>query len=289
MVPPHAPSAAEMDGPQAARFADGRLHLHHGPIDLILEAAGPGREDGYARATERFQSILEELAADLPALRTDINVGALIESQIGAAMTRACRSFIPAFVTPMAAVAGTVADEILDAMIRAQGIRKAYVNNGGDVALYLTEGETFDAAIVSEQSGAFRISSADPVRGIATSGWRGRSHSLGIADAVTILAPNAAMADVAATLIANAVDLPGHPAVQREPAVDLFPDSDLGERHVTVAVGQLTKIETEVALSSGGAFAEDCRQRGLIKAAALSLNGAIKIVGDTALLTGANP
>ena len=66
------------------------------------------------------------------------------------------------------------------------------------------------------------------MRGIATSGWRGRSFSLGIADAVTVLADRAAAADAAATIIANAVDLPGHPAIVRVPACELAPDSDLG-------------------------------------------------------------
>ena len=80
---------------------------------------------------------------------------------------------------------------------------------------------------------------SQPVRGIATSGWRGRSFSLGIADAVTVLADRAAMADAAATIIANAVDLPGHPGVVRVPARDLAPDSDLGDRLVTQGVGEL--------------------------------------------------
>jgi ApbE superfamily uncharacterized protein (UPF0280 family) len=284
-APPHAPSAAKMDQPQAVHFADGRLHLHHGPIDLIIEAFGSGREDGYARANARFQTILEELVADLPALRTDINIGVHIQSKVGKAMALACRPFAPLFVTPMAAVAGAVADEILSAMITAERIDKAYVNNGGDIALHLDEDETFKAAIASEQPGAFQITHADPVRGIATSGWRGRSHSLGIADAVTILAPSTAMADVAATLIANAVNLPDHLAVTREPADDLHPDSDLGARLVTVSVGPLTNAETETALMTGQSLAEKTRQRGLITAAALSLNGAVKIVGDAALLT----
>ncbi|MGZ0189558.1 MAG: UPF0280 family protein [Alphaproteobacteria bacterium] len=274
-----------MDQPQAVRFADGRLHLHHGPIDLIIEAFGAGKDDGYDRATARFQTILEELVTDLPALRTDINIGPHIQSKVGKAMALACRPFTPLFVTPMAAVAGAVADEILRALITAVGINKAYVNNGGDIALHLTEGEVFQAAIASEQPGAFQITHAAPIRGIATSGWRGRSHSLGIADAVTILAPSAAMADVAATLIANAVNLPDHPAVKREPADDLYPDSDLGERLVTVSVGPLTETEIETALTAGQSLAEKTRQRGLITAAALSLNGAVKIIGDAALLT----
>jgi uncharacterized protein len=76
--------------------------------------------------------------------------------------------------------------------------------------------------------GAIEITRDMPVRGIATSGRHGRSLSLGIADSVTVLAATAAAADAAATLIANAVDLPGHAAVRRAPACSLDPDSDLG-------------------------------------------------------------
>ena len=79
------------------------------------------------------------------------------------------------------------------------------------------------------------------MRGVATSGWRGRSFSLGIADAVTVFAGTAAVADAAATLIANAVDLPGHPAFARAPARRCDPQSDLGERLVTVDVGPLAR------------------------------------------------
>ncbi len=82
-----------------------------------------------------------------------------------------------------------------------------------------------------------------PARGVATSGRHGRSFSLGIADAVTVLARTASQADAAATVIANAVDLPGHPAVIRVPANDLQPDSDLGARLVTRAVGNLSAAD----------------------------------------------
>ena len=39
------------------------------------------------------------------------------------------------FITPMVAVAGSVADYILDAM--GGGLDRAIVNNGGDIALHL--------------------------------------------------------------------------------------------------------------------------------------------------------
>src|SRR5690606_23267476 len=120
-------------------------------------------------------------------------------------------------------------------------------------------------------------------RGIATSGWRGRSHSRGIADAVTVLAADGASADVAATLIANAVDLPGHPAIERVPASSIDPDSDLGERLVTQDVGPLSAQDTAIALDAGLAIAEDFRRRGLIEEAALFLRGESRISGSFVL------
>jgi hypothetical protein len=193
------------------------------------------------------------------------------------------------FITPMAAVAGSVAEEILTAMTCAADLRRAYVNNGGDIALALAPGETLAVAMVDRPDrpsrfGSLRIDSAQPVRGIATSGWRGRSFSLGIADAVTVLAATAAEADAAATVIANAVDLPGHAAIVRRPALDLDPQSDLGGRPVTVAVGDLTPDEIDSALSDGAAAAERCRARDLIHAAALHLGGRTKLAGGTSLL-----
>ena len=97
------------------------------------------------------------------------------------------------------------------------------------------------------------VDADDPSRGVATSGRHGRSFSLGIADAVTVLAKTAASADAAATIIANAVDLPGHPAIIRRPACELQPDSDLGPRLVTREVGELAGNEIEEALAAGEA------------------------------------
>ena len=65
-----------MSGPVAARTADGsRLHLQHGPIDLIIEAWGEPAEvaDAYRRAWERFQPLLDELVAELPTLRRPLD------------------------------------------------------------------------------------------------------------------------------------------------------------------------------------------------------------------------
>ncbi len=183
----------------------------------------------------------------------------------------------------MAAVAGSVAEEILEAMTGAAPLTRAMVNNGGDIALHVAPGQIYRAGLIDrpETPSLFattEISHADLVRGIATSGWRGRSHSMGIADAVTVLAPTAAMADAAATLIANAVDLSNHRAITRTPARDLQPDSDLGSRLVTTAVGPLRQSEISEALNRGLACALQFKERMLITACALHLQGETRTI-----------
>jgi ApbE superfamily uncharacterized protein (UPF0280 family) len=172
-------------------------------------------------------------------------------------------------------------------MVDAADLNRAYVNNGGDIALHLGEGQHFSVGLVDrpDRPGLMKttiIDFADPVRGIATSGRHGRSFSLGIADAVTVLAKTAAQADAAATIIANAVDLPGHPAIVRCPAHDLQPDSDLGARLVTRDVGALTRREIEEALEAGADKARVLLARGLIESAALRLHGETRIVAPKA-------
>ena len=188
-----------------------------------------------------------------------------------------------AFVTPMAAVAGAVADEVLAAMTTQRRLDKAYVNNGGDIALFLKPGESFRAGVVTLGQapcldGFADIRAESAVRGVATSGWRGRSLSLGIADSVTVLAGTAAAADVAATLVANAVDV-DDPTIRRQAASSIDPDSDLGERPVTVAVAHLAADKVEQALDRGRAVAEAMRGSGLIAGALLSLQGRSRAVG----------
>jgi ApbE superfamily uncharacterized protein (UPF0280 family) len=187
----------------------------------------------------------------------------------------------------MAAVAGSVADEMLAALLAGRKLDRAYVNNGGDSAIHLGTGQSMTLAIAGTGHGLqdrIVIRAGDAVRGVATSGWRGRSFSLGIADAVTVLARTGAEADAAATLIANAVDLPDHPAIRREPARNLAPDSDLGDRLVTTAVGSLSPVEIATALDSGLAVADDFRRNGLISASAIFLAGQTRISGSMALV-----
>jgi ApbE superfamily uncharacterized protein (UPF0280 family) len=258
------------------RRIDRRLHLQDGPIDLIVEAFGADVDAAYRAAAGRFVTILDELCAELPVLRSGATKP---EGIVARRMWDAVQPYArDVFITPMAAVAGAVAEEVLGAMTAAVNLDRAYVNNGGDIAVFLAPGESLRIGMVDrpDQPGMFGsllLSAEQPVRGIATSGWRGRSFSLGIADAVTVLAECAAIADAAATIIANAVDLPGHEAIERRPARDLAPDNDLGDRRVTIAVGVLTEAEKAQALERGCRAAQMCLERQLIRAAALHLGG----------------
>jgi uncharacterized protein len=279
--------------PQIRFLADGRrLYLQDGPIDLIVEARGSEVDlrAAYEAAALRFTGLLDELCAELSLLRQAADPArCLLEGKVARRMYAAVAPFAADhFITPMAAVAGAVAEEILDAMLQSAQLARAYVNNGGDIALHLADGEHFTVGLADRPDvpGLMRTMNIDadnPARGVATSGRHGRSFSLGIADAVTVLARTASQADAAATIIANAVDLPGHTAIIRAPANDLQPDSDLGARLVTRDVGELRDSEIGNALESGAACARKWLAAGLIEGAALRLHSEMVMVPMTGI------
>ncbi|WP_269932670.1 UPF0280 family protein [Aminobacter sp. HY435] len=275
-----------MNGPEVNWLPDGRrLHLNHGPIDLIVRAYGQADEvaAAYRQAASRFETVLPELVAELGELRRPSRPSPRrFAGTTAQRMENAVAPLAEVFITPMAAVAGSVADEVMAAMVAGRTLDRAYVNNGGDIALHVAPGQRISVAIAGTGHGLadrLTIAASDPVRGIATSGWRGRSFSLGIADAVTVLATTGAAADAAATLIANAVDLPGHRSITRRPARELAPDSDLGARPVTTGVGPLLDPEIDAALCAGTLVADKFRRQGSIQSAALFLGGRYRICG----------
>ena len=278
--------------PQVRFLADGRrLHLQDGPIDLIVKARGRAADmrAAYDAAMQRFSGLLDALCEELPHLRQAADPK---RSPLKGAVARRMHAAVAPFaadhfITPMAAVAGAVAEEILAAMLGNARLDRAYVNNGGDIALHLADHEQFTVGLADRPNlpGLMRtmiVSCDDLTRGIATSGRHGRSFSLGIADAVTVLALTASQADAAATIIGNAVDLPGHSAIVRAPAHDLQPDSDLGPRLVTRGIGALSVVEVRRALEAGAGCARRLLATGLIDGAALRLNGEVVMVGARA-------
>ncbi len=285
----------------AQRLAGERLHLSHGPMDVVLRGWGAAHEVAAAElaAAARFATILQELVAELPTLRAAVGAETRLDGPVARRMLAGCLPFARqgVFVTAMAAVAGAVADEVLAAMrAAAPGLRRAYVNDGGDIAVFVAPGESLTLGMVADPAGSparaggcargpvadfdgtLSLGHGMGIGGVATSGRHGRSFSLGIADAVTVLARDAATADAAATLIANAVDVES-PAVRRRAARALDPDSDLGDRPVTVSLGPLDEAEIAAALDAGAARAEAWCRAGLIRGAALRLAGRARIAG----------
>lgn len=266
-----------------------RLHLQHGPIDLII-GVSDFRHEVFLAATNRFETVLQELVSELPELRQSLRpqthrpLGAIANM-----MDEACRPYCPDhFVTRMAAVAGAVADSVLDAMKAVGSLKKAYVNNGGDIALHLDGDETFTTAMASQNGvelGRISLSGDDSISGIATSGRHGRSFSLGVADSVTVLAKSAAKADVAATLIANEVDIANHSLITRVPAYSLDLDSDLGDRLVVTDCKELSMCEQAEAISKGERKAQKLFEEGLIDGAAIFFQNERRLIGSQKLST----
>ncbi len=273
----------------------GRWHFQHGPIDCIVAADGDegAVAAGVERAWARFASVLAELVGELPLLRADLSGaaaaalaphGPIARRMVAACWPHACEG---RFITAMAAVAGSVAEELLGAFDDPRIVR-ASVNNGGDIALRLLPGAAYEVGLCADPErgrdegaidGRFTIDAAAPVRGVATSGWRGRSFSLGIADSVTVLAATASVADAAATIVANAVDV-ADARIVRVPASTLRDDSDLGDRLVTRHVPALAERAIAAALERGAAEARAQIRAGRIIAAVLSLQGRWRVVGD---------
>ena len=276
---------------QRARLRDGRWHFQHGPIDIVIGADGAAGAVAAAHehAWARFETVLAELVAELRELRSPLQrrsdplrggAGRCpLQGVIARRMWQACQPFCDQFITPMAAVAGSVAQELIGSYQR-EGVARAWVNNGGDIALHLAPGASarvglfvdlarFEPAEGTPQIDAnFELRADMPVRGIATSGWRGRSFSLGIADSVTVLARSAAQADAAATMIGNTVNVEDA-RIERRPANQLEDDTDLGDIEVTVNVPPLMPERVQLALRAGQRRARELQRAGLIHSALL--------------------
>lgn len=292
-------NATDTMNPTRTRLDASRWHWQHGPIDLILSADGTpsALQAAYEACWARFVDVLPELAGELKQLRQPVPAEAALKDDtqlqgpVARRMWSACHPHRARYITPMAAVAGSVADELITAFAR-EGISRAFINNGGDIALYLTEGRQYRVGVFADLASfsparlsrdqaldaSLTLDAGLAVRGIATSGWRGRSFSLGIADSVTVLARNAATADAAATMIANAVDL-DHPGILRRPAASLKDDTDLGDRLVTVDVPSLPQPLIDFALARGVETAQRLLDQGLIEGAALFLQGRVRVAG----------
>ena len=160
-------------------------------------------------------------------------------------------------LTPMAAVAGVIADAVADFLVD-RGMTRVVVDNGGDVAVRLQPaGEKEERSVtvgirseISRQqtSHVISLNSGLPSWGIASSGLGGRSLTRGVASVATAIARRASLADAAATAIANASFVEDAQVFQ-VPADEIDPDTDIPGLPVTVRVGVLSEDKKSEALA----------------------------------------
>lgn len=170
-------------------------------------------------------------------------------------------------LTPMAAVAGTIADAVADWLFQ-RGSTRVIVDNGGDIAVRLVKGETVNVGVRSNIGSStishmIHLDSRRQTWGVTTSGFGGRSFTRGIASAVTVLAVSASIADSASTAIANACFVESK-NIKQIHAERLDPNTDLSGVPVTVEVGNLSRTQLLAAFDKALHRAEDLAARGVI-------------------------
>jgi uncharacterized protein len=238
----------------------GVITLDYGPMQMTIQAGRNGQplQPAAADGAKYAASLLDSLARVKHIARKPqsefVNCEYSGYPEVLQKMITAVRQSGDVTLTPLAAVAGTIADMVADYVVAAAEATKVIVNNGGDIALRLSGHETVTVGVApvigSSYTHVLRITANDGVGGIATSGLGGRSFTKGIATAVTVAAPRAAMADACATAVANAVYTP-HPTIKLEFAKNIDPDSDIGEHQVVCGVDDLPPEVVEKALLHG--------------------------------------
>jgi len=215
----------------------------------------------YLEAVAKHQAVLSKLAEDIQSLPEDDLAKRMVES---------VRAVGDIDLTPMAAVAGTIADAVADWLFN-RGSTKVVVDNGGDISIRIAANETVAVGIRPQitsldLSHVANLDDRQPSWGVTTSGRGGRSFTRGIASAVTVIADNASIADAAATSIANACFVEDDSIVQI-PAEQMDLNTDLKGVNVTVDVGLLSpgkKIQAvQTALSKADTL---CRQKLIVGA-----------------------
>jgi len=224
--------------------------------------------------------ILEDLAKFLPVIKKkslELEVAETIPDVVRR-MIEATKKMEEPDLTPLAAVAGTTSDVVAD-FIFSKGATKIIVDNGGDIAIRLREGEVARVGVKTEIDARqptylVSIDSTMGVGGVATSGLGGRSFTKGIASAATVLSETASLADAAATVIGNFTNIED-PNIMKSLAEEIYPDTDINGEWVTVKVGKLSQEKIEEALNSGLSKAYSIYQKGLINGALIALQGKV--------------
>ena len=258
---------------------DNKLFIENGPTNILAEAFSLEKKDIYNLICEYSSKFLEDLSLEIEILKKPTYENNRFISEIANTMFNSTKLFLPKFITPMASVAGSISELLLLKVLEKFNVNKIYINNGGDISLYITKNEKFNFSIGGETGFIVEYSDMDGLGGIATSGWKGRSFSMGIADSVTVIAEKASVADAAATIICNHIDLEDSKKVKKVIANDLYENTDLNNKLITVSVEDLTESEIKEAILKGKAISEYFIAKKIIKSVIINLQNNILILG----------
>ncbi|MGQ9824983.1 MAG: UPF0280 family protein [Desulfotomaculales bacterium] len=267
-------------GPVLKTLKKGKVLLDYGPVTMVVEAKKKGSPDPRAAMAAAREGVVQLARAAswlgvirLPpgAVATDPAYPPVVNAMIAAVKATGDPQ-----LTPLAAVAGTIAGFCAE-KARDEGADWVVVNNGGDLALVVPPGGRIRVGVWEDLSRTvigrvLEITHASEITGIATSGFGGRSFTLGIAGAATVLARTPGIADACATVLGNAVNV-DHPAIVRVPAASIDPDTDIPDLLVTKEVGNLPPDAVAAALQNGLAKARELYEKNLIAGALISLRG----------------
>lgn len=259
---------------------EGRVLVDHGPITMVIEARLRGEPYTHAAVAGAYEAIelLDKLSHQLSIAKKLIGDIAFDERYKYPLVLRKMIESVellkePDF-TPMASVAGTIADMVKARVLEA-GADYALVNNGGDISYQASNEEGYmRIGIISDLSNnkpthVIKINNS-AVKGVCTSGFGGRSLTKGVASAVTVLAASGSYADAAATSIANATDCQD-PSMIRCFAEELDYSTDIRGQLVTKHIGDLEKCNMETAVRNGLKRAKALYDNKMIEGAVIFL------------------
>ena len=263
-------------------LSDGTVLVDYGPMHMFINTSENGRplvnlaEEGAYLAIR----VLEDLAKFLPVIKKkslDMEVEEAFPDVVRR-MIEATKKMGEPDLTPLAAVAGTTSDIVADFMV-SKGGTKIIVDNGGDIAIRLREGEVARVGVKTEIDAKqptylISIDSSMKVGGVATSGLGGRSFTKGIASAATVFSETASLSDAAATVIGNFTNIED-PSITKSLAERVYPDTDISGEWVTTKVGKLSEEKIEEALNKGLSKAYSICQKRLINGALIAVQGRV--------------
>jgi hypothetical protein len=255
------------------------MFLEIGPASLVIIGEKDGKPNVFdkEKLVEKVNSILGEIREYLPVLKQKaykiINTKHMPD--VPRKMVEAVKAIDEASLTPMAAVAGSVADAIKD-FLKNECPDLVSINNGGDISIFNRKGRGLKidiGDIHTGESSPYMLNIEQLIDyGLATSGFGGRSFTLGLADSVTVIAATGAVADAAATFICNYTNTESDKVI-RQKASEIDPLTDIPDDNVTIRINQLNKNDILQALVNGLNIAANIKKQKHIYDAVIKLHG----------------